>query len=460
MSPEDDIQSPIRKANMINTCILTHISTCILMSVQTQDSLSNKLDRLRKSTVQGNQLTRLSPYINTGFPCDKKSLSTDLHKCWNHRETLSTLSIESRTLIMMNTIMNTICMITTQYLMSEHSSDSISNRLAQPEKNILQKKYITRLEGYNNTDQLCDRESLPTDLPESWSHKELLHNQYGLINHEDKIVPVTHKEVYLLSRPSMAMAQWKIQYIQKEVYILSRPRFKYMQKEVYILSRPSTDHSIITQYTSREKDEDLPQLPSTLEAQEKITLEDQASMLRCSDVRETGHTHSQSTESEKAKSQTPFTSNEARNHIEHNSVENISQDLVHLTKSDTASASLISEPEEREEIAETADTPALERAEEQSHTPESKIHCRYTCTCTGGSRGTVAHSRIQKSLYEPNKLTFTCKMVIKTLSQSGLVDYQSEMLNFGLYILHTRARSAIVNSSRNICKCIVKDLES
>ena len=40
-------------------------------------------------------------------------------------------------------------------------------------------------------------------------------------------------------------------------------------------------------------------------------------------------------------------------------------------------------------------------------------------------------------------VTFTCKMVIKTLSQSGLVNYQSEKLNFGLYIVHTRAGSAI-----------------
>ena len=130
MNPEDDIQLPIRKTSMITTCILTHISTCILMSVQPQDSISNKLDQLRKSTVQGNQLTRLSYFTNTESQCDKKSLPTDLHKCWNHRETLSTLSIESRTFVMMNITMNTICMITTQYLMSEHSSDSISNRLA------------------------------------------------------------------------------------------------------------------------------------------------------------------------------------------------------------------------------------------------------------------------------------------------------------------------------------------
>ena len=90
MNPEDDIQSPMRKANMITTRILTCISTHILMSVQPQDSLSNKLDQLRKSTAQGNQLTRLSRYINTESQCDKKSLPRDLHKCWNHRETLST----------------------------------------------------------------------------------------------------------------------------------------------------------------------------------------------------------------------------------------------------------------------------------------------------------------------------------------------------------------------------------
>ena len=123
MNPGDDIQLPIRTANMITTCV----STCILMSVQPQDSFSNRLNQLRKSTAQGNQPTRLSHYINTEFPCDKKSLPTDLHKCWNHRETLS---IKSRTFVMMNIIMSTICMITTKYLMSVHSSDSISNRLA------------------------------------------------------------------------------------------------------------------------------------------------------------------------------------------------------------------------------------------------------------------------------------------------------------------------------------------
>ena len=84
---------------------------------------------------------------------------------------------------MLNTNLNTICMITIQHLMSEHFSDSISNRSTKPEKNSLQRKYITRLEGYNTTDQLCDKESSLTDLQESWSHKELLHNRFKLINH-------------------------------------------------------------------------------------------------------------------------------------------------------------------------------------------------------------------------------------------------------------------------------------
>ena len=102
--------------------------------------------------------------------------------------------------------------------------------------------------------------------------------------------------------------------------------------------------------------------------------------IRCTDVRQTRHNYSQSTESEKAKFQTPSTSNEARNYVKHNSVEKISQDLVHPTKSDTAPAPLFSESEEREEIAETAEVPApaptLETVEEQSHTPGSRKSIR------------------------------------------------------------------------------------
>ena len=81
MDPEDNIQLPIIAVNMI--------TTHILINVHPQDTFSKKLDQLRKSTAQDNQLTRLSHYINTGFPCDKKNLLTDLHEFWNYRDTLS-----------------------------------------------------------------------------------------------------------------------------------------------------------------------------------------------------------------------------------------------------------------------------------------------------------------------------------------------------------------------------------
>ena len=127
---EDDIQLPFRKTNMISTRNPTRNQTHTLMSVQPQDSLSSRLDRLRKSTMQGNQLTRFSHYTNTDFQYDKKNLPTGLHQCWNYKETLSTPFVVSRTLIILITNMSTNRMITIQYLMSEHFSDSISNRSA------------------------------------------------------------------------------------------------------------------------------------------------------------------------------------------------------------------------------------------------------------------------------------------------------------------------------------------
>ena len=183
------------------------------------------------------------------------------------------------------------------------------------------------------------------------------------------------------------------------------------------IALPHNDCGIITQHAPREKDQDLPQLPSTTEAQdtnrEPATAVSQAliascklwvdqhqnghytkprvyrrtrSMLkiRCTNVRQKRHNYSQSTETEKAKFQTPFTYNAERNFVECNSVKKISDDLVHPTKSDTSSASASIFSEEREEI--TADVPApadipapaptLETVEEQTYTPESRKSMR------------------------------------------------------------------------------------
>ena len=81
MYPEDNIMLPIIAVNLI--------TAHILMIAPSQDTFSRKLDRLRKSTAQDNQLTRLSHYNNTGFPCEEKNLPIDLQDYWNYRDTLS-----------------------------------------------------------------------------------------------------------------------------------------------------------------------------------------------------------------------------------------------------------------------------------------------------------------------------------------------------------------------------------
>ena len=112
------------------------------------------------------------------------------------------------------------------------------------------------------------------------------------------------------------------------------------------------------------------------------------SMLKigCTDIQQTRHNYSQSTEIEKAKFQTPFTYNDERNFVKHNPVKKISDDLVHPTKSHTSSVSDSIFSEEREEITEDVPAPAdipaptpadtLETVLEQPYTPGSRKSMR------------------------------------------------------------------------------------
>ena len=106
--------------------------------------------------------------------------------------------------------------------------------------------------------------------------------------------------------------------------------------------------------------------------------------IRSTDVQQTRHNYSQLTEIKKAKFQNPFTYNDERNFVECNPVKKISDDLVYPTK-DTSSASILSELEEREEIAEDIPAPADNPApaptqetveEQQPYTPGSRKSTR------------------------------------------------------------------------------------
>ena len=136
--------------------------------------------------------------------------------------------------------------------------------------------------------------------------------------------------------------------------------------------------------------------------------------------RQTRHNYSQLTENEKAKFQTPFTYNDERNFVECNPVKKISDDLVYPTK-DTSSASILSELEEREEIAEDIPAPAedipapapadtLETVKEQPYTP-------------GSRKSTKKNFGRPASAYSD--------FYMQTLSRPGLVDdqYKVELLN-------------------------------
>ena len=72
MDPEDNINLPIIAVNMI--------TACVLMCAEPSKSLSNSLDRIRKSTQQDEQLNQLSHYISEGFPTDKHNLPEDLQQ--------------------------------------------------------------------------------------------------------------------------------------------------------------------------------------------------------------------------------------------------------------------------------------------------------------------------------------------------------------------------------------------
>ena len=101
--------------------------------------------------------------------------------------------------------------------------------------------------------------------------------------------------------------------------------------------------------------------------------------IRCTDIRETRHNYSQSTELEKAKFQTPSTSNEARNYVEHSSVEKIS----HC-------------PPDKIRYCFCFSIFRIRR--KGGNHSRCSCTCRHSCTCThtGDSRGTVPHSRIKK----------------------------------------------------------------
>ena len=106
----------------------------------------------------------------------------------------------------------------------------------------MQGNQLTGLSHQFNTDFLCDEKRNDRDLHRSWNDREQLSNT--TLNTTSmatiQVIPTTHKEAHLLSRPSELQLP-----DASEVYHLPRPlkamahRYRHTEKEAHLLSGPS-----------------------------------------------------------------------------------------------------------------------------------------------------------------------------------------------------------------------------
>ena len=130
----------------------------------------------------------------------------------------------------------------------------------------------------------------------------------------------------------------------------------------------------------------------------------------------------------------------ARNCVEENSLENVSQELVQTvptpdTYPQASAASFDSKSEERKEITDVsvpalAPAPTLETAEEPgTYTPGSRNQ----------QKTTLGSQPVHLVIFTCKRHYHICKRhyhICKDTSASGTVDHQSKMLNFELYVLY------------------------
>ena len=135
---------------------------------------------------------------------------------------------------------------------------------------------------------------------------------------------------------------------------------RYTRKEDHLLSEPSELQplkAMAHRYTRKEAH--LLSGPSELQPPEDSETQKFRSSTQ---VQQPRQEYSRSTETEKAKFQTPFTYNDERNFVQHNSVDKFSPNLVYMTtpKTSSVSNSVFFRKKGRNDIAETteAEVPA------------------------------------------------------------------------------------------------------
>ena len=135
--------------------------------------------------------------------------------------------------------------MTSSYLPESVSQVYISKIVFPTNQTLLKSKVQgNRLTGPShqfNTDFCCDEKRNNRDLHRNWNDREQLSNtELNTTSMAIQVIPATHKEVHLLSRPSELQPP-----DASEVYLLKRPlktmahRYRHTEKEAHLLSGPS-----------------------------------------------------------------------------------------------------------------------------------------------------------------------------------------------------------------------------
>ena len=196
----------------------------------------------------------------------------------------------------------------------------------------------------------------------------------------------TEKEAHLLSEPS------ELQPLKAMAH-----RYRHTGKEAHLLSEPSELlplKAMVHRYRHTGKEAHHLSGPSELQPPEDSETQKFRSSTQ---VQQPRQEYSRFTETEKAKFQTPFTYNDERNFVRHNSVDNFSPNLVYLTTPDTSSVS-----------------DYIFFGKKGGNSRRCSCTCRRctctctTCTCThtGDSPRVTTHSRnkkVNKELWEASQ---------------------------------------------------------
>ena len=148
----------------------------------------------------------------------------------------------------------------------------------------------------------------------------------------------TPREKDLPQLPTTLGAQEMCQYTHKELYILTEP---IQVKQTLVQHRQNTSWKPATAMSQCTTNSYWIMQENGTEQPKEYRRTRSMLKIRCTptEVKQTGYRKSQSTETEKAEFHTPAIPNVARNCVKENSLENVSSDLVQLTVPTTGHSS-------------------------------------------------------------------------------------------------------------------------